>query len=165
MPFATVDYTPPALPDLKELRTIEDIRAAITRIAEYLQRLNATHIQYFMLLKQNLNESATTQGADLASVDPLSPTNFMHMVTGSGTVTTINTPLYYAGQLMLFAQDGFYLASGGNISLFQSPNYLAPGAHIMLTYVPTRGLWFADTCRLKSAPGTLNVGGRIVSEP
>jgi hypothetical protein len=161
MPYQSEEYTPPALPDFGQIRTFEDVRAAVGRIMEYLQRLNNNHINYFNHLRENLNQSATTQGPDIASAATITVTRFMHVVTGTGTVTTINAPKNFVGQVMLVSHDGFYLATGGNISLFQTPNYLGPQAHIMLTYVPSMELFFADTCRLKTAPGVLDVGGRI----
>jgi len=161
MPYQTEDYVPPALPDFNQIRTFEDVRGAVGRILEYLHQLNGRHIQYFQHLRENLNQSATTQGPDLVSARTISPTKFMHVVTGTETIFTIDPPKDFAGQLMLVSQDGFYLATGGNISLFQSPNYCAATANIMLTYVPSQQLWIADTCRLKTAPGVLKVGGQV----
>jgi len=161
MPYQTPEYTPPILPLLGPVRTFEEVRAAVGRIFEYLQRQQQMDVQYFMQLRENLNHSATQQGHDLPAVDPLVPTSFMHVVTGTGTITNITPPYNFAGQLMLVSHDGFYLQSGGNISLFQSPNYLNPTAHIMLTYIPSIKLWMADTCRLHTAPGVLKAHGRV----
>jgi len=162
MPYQTEDYNPPALPDFNQIRTFEDVRGAVGRILEYLHQLNGRHIQYFQHLRENLNQSATTQGPDLAATTTISPTQFMHVLTGTATITTILPPKDYAGQLMLFARDGFYLATGGNLSLFSSPNYIQPNAHILLTYVPSKQLWYADSCRLQNSTSSLAIGGRKV---
>jgi hypothetical protein len=159
MPRQTEEYVPPTLPDFGQIRTFEDVRTAVGRILEYLHRLNLAHHNYFMQLRHNMNQAATTQGADIVSAPTITISNFMHVVTGGATVTTINAPRDFVGQLMLVSKDGFYLATGGNISLFQSPNFLGPTANVMLTYIPSQQLWVADTCRLKTAPGLLNVGG------
>jgi hypothetical protein len=163
MPYQNEDYTPPQLPDvLSNLRTLEDCRSAIGKIMEYLQRMQANNVQFFSQLIQNVNQAATTQGPDIVSAPTITVTKFMHVVTGTATVTTILAPKYFAGQLMLFSQDGFYLATGGNISMFTSPNFLQPGAHIMLTYVPSKSLWYTDSCRLQNTTTSLLVGGHTV---
>ena len=163
MPYPSEEYTPPSLPDvLSNLRTFEDVRSAVGKIMEYLQRVQAANVLYFQQLRENLNQSATTQGPDLPSSPTITVTKFMHVVVGSGIVTTILPPRYFAGQLMLVSSQGFYLATGGNISLIQPTNYLAPGAHIMLTYVPSTQLWYTDTCRLQNTPSTLMVAGHTV---
>lgn len=163
MPYQSLEYTPPSLPEVaSNLKTFEDVRTAIGRIVEYLQRLQAADAAYFQHLRENLNQSSTTQGPDIVSAPTITVTQFMHVVTGTATVTTINPPLHFAGQLMLVSHDGFVLASGGNISLFQTPNFLRPNAHILLTYVPSQNLWFADTCRLQNTATTLMVNGRTV---
>jgi hypothetical protein len=165
MPFGSEEYVPPSIPDIGPVRTFEDVRSAIGKILEYLQRSQANDVQYFTHLRSNINQNATTQGPDLPATNPLLPSAFMHVVTGTGTITSITPPKNFVGQLMLVSRDGFMLASGGNISLFQTPNYLNPTAHIMLTWFPSMNMWFADTCRLKTTATTLNVSGHIVSEP
>jgi ABC-type transporter Mla subunit MlaD len=161
MPRQTEEFVSPTLPDFGQIRTFEDVRTALGRMMEYLQRLNNAHHNYFAQLRQNLNQASTEQGQDIVSAATITVSNFMHVITGTATVTTILGPQHFVGQLMLVSKDGFYLATGGNISLFQTPNFLGPTANVMLTYIPSQQLWVADTCRLKTAPGTLNVGGRI----
>ena len=163
MPYPSEEYTPPSLPDvLSNLRTFEDVRSAVGKIMEYLQRVQAANVLYFQHLRENLNQSATTQGPDIASAATITVTKFMHVVTGTATVTTILPPRFFAGQLMLVSRDGFFIASGGNISLFTTPNFLQPGAHVMLTWVPSQQLWFTDTCRLQNTTTTLMVAGHTV---
>jgi hypothetical protein len=132
---------------------------------DYLQRQQQYNVQYFTQLRYNMNQAATEQGADIPSAASINVTNFMHVVTGTATIQTIIPPPNFAGQLMLISQDGFSLATGGNISLFNSPNFLAGGAHILLTWVPSKGIWFADTCRLSnSATGLSYAGHRVETE-
>jgi|SRR5215472_3106244 len=168
MPYQTEEYTPPYLPPIGPVRTFEEVRAAVGRIMEYLQRLQAADVSYFQLMRENLNQSATTQGPDIPVAPTISITRFMHVITGTNTagtaLTTINPPLYFAGQLMLVAKDGFYLATGGNIQMFQSPNYLNPTANIMLCFVPSMNLWIADTCRLHTGPSLIRVGHRDLGD-
>lgn len=163
MPYQTPEYTPPSLPEVvSNLKTFEDVRTAVGRIMEYLQRVQAANVLYFQHLRENLNQAATTQGLDFPAQDTVTVTKFMHIVTGTGTIRTINGPLHFAGQLMLFAQDGFYVATGGNINLFTSPNFIQANSHIMLNYVPSRNLWYTDSCRLQNTVTSLIVGGRQV---
>jgi len=162
MPYQTEDYTPPMLPEIRSIKSFEEVRDAVTRIMQYLQNLQAAHVNYFQHLRQNINESATTQGADLVAQDTITPTNFMHVVTGTGTIRTIEHPLHHVGHLVLISKDGFSLNTGGNISLISPPNYLTPPGHINLTWIPSMNIWFSDTCRLQNAPSSMKVGGRTV---
>jgi hypothetical protein len=163
MPFQSDEYTPPSLPEVNSnLRTFEDVRSAVGKIMEYLQRVQAAHVLYFQHLRENLNQSATTQGPDIASAPTITVTKFMHVVTGTATVQNIIAPRHFRGQLMLISRDGFSVATGGNIQLMTSPNYLAANAHILLTYVPSLQLWFADTCRLTNTATTLRIAGHDV---
>lgn len=166
MPYQTADYTPPSIPDvLSNLKTFEDVRSAVGKIMEYLQRVQAANVLYFSHLQENLNQAASVQGPDIASAPTITVTKFMHVVTGTAQVTTILPPRYFAGQLMLVSRDGFSLATGGNINLFSSPNFLTPPAHIMLTYVPSMNMWYADTCRLQNTLTTIQVAGhQVVTE-
>jgi hypothetical protein len=163
MPFQTEDYNPPSLPELRQIKSFEEVRDAVSRIMQYLQHLQAADVQYFQRLRTNLNASSTTEAEqDIPSAPTIRPTRFMQVVTGTDTVTTIIRQKDFVGQLMLVSRDGFYLASGGNISLIETPNFLKPGAHIMLTWIPSLGTWVADTCRLTNSPTALVYGGRNV---
>src|SRR5215472_10210188 len=158
MPYSTEDYTPPSMPEIPVLRSFEDVRSAVGKIVEYLQRVQAHHVQYFTRLTHNLNHSAVTQGPDIRAATTIQVSHFMHVITGppgdapTPIIGTIHPPMNFVGQLMLFSQNGFYLddTPPSNLSLLQTPNYVEPGAHIMLTWVPSKNKWFADTCRLKT---------------
>jgi len=163
MPYQAEDYVPPSLPELREIKNFHEVRDAVSRVMQYLQQLQAHHITYFTQFRESVNSMGTTESADyLPSVDPLVPTRFMNVVTGNGTITTINRPRNFVGQLMLVSRDGFFLASGGNVQLITSPNNLKPGAHIMLTWIPSLNVWVADTCRLQNTLTTLALGERTV---
>jgi len=162
MPYQTEDYNPPSLPEIRQIRSFEEVRDAVNRIMQYLAHLQSSHVQYFQHLRENMNQASTTQGADLVAQDPLVPTHFMHVVTGGGTVTTIVHPRNHVGHLMLVAQDGFMLDAGGNIQLITAPNFLKPNAHINLTWLPSKNVWYTDSCRLQNSLTTLRVGNRTV---
>jgi hypothetical protein len=90
----------------------------------------------------------------------------MNVVTGTATVTTVVQPKNFVGQLMLVSRDGFTLASGGNVSLITNPNVLKPGAHIMLTWIPSMAIWVSDTCRLTNTRSGMSLDGRnVLIEP
>jgi ABC-type transporter Mla subunit MlaD len=162
MPYQTQDYNPPSLPEIRQIKSFEDVRDAISRIMEHLAKLQSTHVNYFQHLRHNLNEAATTQGPDLASAATITPTHLMHIITGTETITTIVHPANFVGHLIMISQDGFTLGAGGNISLISPPNYLAPPGHINLTWLPSMQVWFSDTCRLQNSPTSMRVGGRTV---
>ena len=144
MPYQTAEYAPPPMPEISSpIKSFEDVRSAVGKILEYLQRMQANNVLYFQHLIENLNQSSTTQGADIASASTITVTRFMHMVTGTATITTIQAPQHYAGQLMLVSENGFTLSTGGNISLPSSPESIPAGGHVLLTYLPSQKKWFA----------------------
>jgi len=167
MPYQTEDYQPPSLPELREIKNFHEVRDAVSRIMQYLQHLQAVNHSYFQLMRHNLNAAGSTEAPDdIPVANEIAPTRFMNVIIGTGTVTQVRHPLRYAGQIMLISQDGFYLASGGNLSLLTSPNHLAPGQHIVLTWIPSKAVWVADTCRLSNTRSSLAIGGRnILTEP
>jgi len=164
MPYSSEDYQPPTLPEIRSIKSFEEVREAVQQIMQYLQRLVAADHAYFQHLKHNLDHAAVSEGPVIASAATITPSHFIHRVSGTATITTIDRPANYIGQLMLISLDGFYLASGGNISLFQTPNFLNPTANIMLTYVPSQDLWIADTCRLHTAPTVIRIGNRDIGD-
>lgn len=159
MAYLTDTYNPPPVKDVGPLKTFGDLRTGIARIHEYLHQVRSSEITYFAHLQENLNQNTSTQGPDIPATTTIQITKFMHVITGTGTVTTIVPPANYTGQVMLISRDGFNMANGGNISLFSSPNFLSAGAHIILTFVQSKNLWFADTCRLFGAGSGSIPGG------
>jgi hypothetical protein len=162
MPYQSEVYQPPAIPPAlitTPAKTFDDLRNKITGIVNYLQLLNSSDITYFAHLQENVNQNATTEGLNIPVATTISVYKFMHVLTGNGAVQTIKPPLGYSGQLMLISRDGFELVSGGNISMIQSPNVLPPNTHILLTWVPSRNIWFADSCRLQGTGGGTGGGG------
>jgi hypothetical protein len=161
MPYQSEVYSPPAVPPslITPSKNFDDLRTKVSGIVNYLQLLNSSDITYFAHLQENVNQNATTEGLNIPVATTISVYKFMHVLTGTGAVQTIKPPLGYSGQLMLIARDGFELVSGGNISMIQSPNVLPPNTHILLTWVPSRQIWFADSCRLQGTGGGGGGGG------
>ena len=143
MAYQTSDYTPPSLPEVPtNLKSFEDVRTAVSRMMDYLQRMQANNVLYFQHLRENQNQAATTQGPDIASAATITVTKFMHVVTGNATITTVIAPAHFVGQLMLVSLNGFSLATGGNISTAPSPKAVLPGTYMMLIWVSSRQLWY-----------------------
>ena len=141
MPYQTQDYTPPPLPNFLPPKTFVDLRTAISRIEDYLQQLRSTDVSYFQQLQTNMNQNASLQGPDIAAAATITPTAYMHVVTGSATITTINVPLNFQGALILVAQDGFTLSVGGNISLPTGALNVQIGTYVQLVWVPSENTW------------------------
>ena len=119
-----------------------EFRTKIFRLVQFLQDLTTVDIGYFQLIQQNLNQASATEGQHIASAATITPTAFIMVVTGTATITNIHVPLGFSGQLMLISQNGFSLATGGNISLGTSPVTVPAGTYILLTWVPSTQLWY-----------------------
>jgi len=162
MPYSTMDYQPPSLPEIRQIKSFDEVRNAIQEIMQYLQRLVAADMAYFQHLKHNVNHASVAEGPPLQAAATISPSHFIHVVEGTATITTIERPANFIGHLLLISQDGLMLDQGGNIKLIEPPNYLKPTGHINLTYVPSMDIWVTDTCRLQNTPTTMRIGGRTV---
>jgi hypothetical protein len=130
-------YQPPAV----DFTVTGSFQAWLTRIRESLPR----HLQYLRdyisgQVLPSLNTQLFGVGPDIASAATINPTNFIHRVTGSVTVNTINPPQGFAGQLCLMARDGFPLGTTGNISV-AAPLTVHAGEGLLLTYHPWYNLW------------------------
>lgn len=93
-------------------------------------------------------------GPDIASAATINVTNLMHRVTGSTSIATINGPPGAVGPLFLYAENGFSLIGGGNIT---PPLTVAPGFGVTLAYHPVAQLWVGTTVT-SGAGGTIEVG-------
>ena len=143
MPYQVAEYSPPSMPEIHpHLKSFDDVREAISRLANYLQLVQAADVLYFQHLRENQKQAATTQGPDIASAATITVTKFIHVVTGNASVTTIISPRHFVGQLMLVSADGFSLATGGNISTARA---VQAGTYVMLMWVSSRRLWYVET--------------------
>lgn len=64
------------------------------------------------------NNGPQGEGAPIASAAIISPTSFIHHITGSTPISTIQVPIGYpfAGILCLVSDNGVTLSTGGNIA-------------------------------------------------
>src|SRR5215831_847089 len=102
MPYNSMDYQPPPLPDLGDLNSFGDVRSLVQQMMRYLQHLQASQTQFLNHLKGNTNEAGSTEAmGTVPAAATIAPTKFMNVVTGSAAVSRITTPLNYSGQIML----------------------------------------------------------------
>ena len=154
--YQTQSYNPrPMPPQLVNAKSFQDLRDGVKT---YLGQLNTDVFNHLNQITTNANQSFQGAGASIASAPTVTVTQSIHTVTGTQTISTLQAPKGFQGGLVLASQDGFSLATGGNIRMLRSPNYLAPGAYVHMTYHPNEAAWYADTCRLMGTSG----GGRLV---
>lgn len=141
MPYPTETYNPVPVPSkvIQPIRTYEDVRAALTASAQYLQQTRSEEITYFQQLQANINQAATTQGASIASAATISISSFMHVITGTATISTMNVPLSFAGLVLLGSLNGFSLTTGGNISRALTT---VAGQLVVAAFFPVTRVWY-----------------------
>jgi hypothetical protein len=135
MSYQVSSYSPPniSLADVRDFRSFRD------RVKSIVDTQNNYNQQYFQNLVQAVNNNAQNYGPNIASAATIHPTNFMHIVTGTVTVTTIVPPAGYNGLLALISLNGFALGTGGNISRAVSPPV---GALVLAVYHPVTKVWY-----------------------
>lgn len=85
-------------------------KADIGKLILYLQTT-------FQGIVNQLNTQVQSVGKDLSGT-LVQPTNPIHHVTGTATISTINAPRGFTGPLMLISDDGFSFDATGNIATF-----------------------------------------------
>ena len=73
MPYSTEDYQPPTLPEIRSIKSFEEVRNAVQEIMQYLQRLVAADAAYFQHMKHNLNHASVEEGPPIASAATITP--------------------------------------------------------------------------------------------
>ena len=110
-----IPFFNPAVVDFKPTRTFPEW---LKRLADQLPRYMDNLRTYFdSTLLPPLNSALYGLGQDIASAATISPTNYVHLVTGSVNVQTINAPMNFANSIVLIARDGFSTVATGNILL------------------------------------------------
>lgn len=106
-------FQPPSA-DFGSVRTFQELRdRALSWISRYVQYTN----DYFQVtLLPPLNTKFYNYGPDIASASVISPTNYVHTVTGSVGIDTINAPQGFAGSLVLYCPDGIAISNAGNVT-------------------------------------------------
>jgi len=106
----------PSFPTLAAGKKYEDIRENLMKLVRYSQQLTGPYLNG--LLSQILNQINTQVqgvGAVLVSGATLIPTNAIHHVSGTATITHINAPAQFSGPIFLIPDGAWALATGGNI--------------------------------------------------
>lgn len=143
MPYQTEGYNPPPVPAklIQPIRTYEDVRAAITSSALYLQQTRSQEVTFFQQLQANINQAATTQGANIAAAATISISSFMHVITGTGTISTMQVPKAFAGLVLLASLNGFSMTTGGNISRAITTT---AGQLVIAAFFPVTRIWYVN---------------------
>jgi hypothetical protein len=135
MSYQVQAYNPPNI----SLAEVRDFRSFRDRVKSAFDIQNNYNAQYFQNLIQAVNTNAQSYGPRITSAATIHPTNFMHIVAGTATITTIVPPAGYNGLLALISQDGFSLGTGGNISRAVSPPI---GSLVLTVYHPVTKTWY-----------------------
>lgn len=70
----------------------------------------------FQKIHDQINSSVQSVGSDLPSATTITPTNPIHVVTGSAEITTITVPRGFSGPVFLVPGGAWTMAAGGNIA-------------------------------------------------
>jgi hypothetical protein len=135
MSYQVQAYNPPNI----SLAEVRDFRSFRDRVKSAFDIQNNYNAQFFQNMIQAVNTNAQGNGPNIPSAATIHPTNFMHIVTGTATITTIVPPAGYNGLLALISLNGFVLATGGNISRAVSPPI---GALVLAVYHPVTKVWY-----------------------
>jgi hypothetical protein len=135
MSYQVQAYNPPNI----SLAEVRDFRSFRDRVKSAFDIQNNYNAQFFQNMIQAVNTNAQGNGPNIPSAATIHPTNFMHIVTGTATITTIVPPAGYNGLLALISLNGFVLGTGGNISRAVSPPV---GALVLAVYHPVTKVWY-----------------------
>ncbi len=130
-------YSPPAPPRVTGSfkQDFDNLRNYLAnQLLPYQFNFHGDHVAAF-------NNGPQGEGAPLVAASMLTPSAFIHHVTGSATVTTIAVPpaFPFAGQLSLIADAGLTLQTGGNIA---RSKVLGVGDIATLTYSQQAAKWY-----------------------
>ncbi len=150
MSFFQQDYSPPPPPPPPpELRTFDQVRSQVALVDAYLRRKGTLDQSFLTSMVATINQNSNGFGLDIASATTISPTNFMHVVTGVATIATINVPLGFNGQLALVSKDGFATSAAGNIAnAINAP----ANALVTLVWVPSQSKWYVTAVSVPTIP-------------
>jgi hypothetical protein len=135
MSYQVSAYNPPniALADARDFRSFRD------RVKATFDNQNNYNAQFFQNLIQAINNNAQSWGNLIPSAATIHPTRFMHIVSGTATITTIVPPAGFNGLMALISQNGFSLGTGGNVSRAVSPPI---GSLVLLVFHPVTQTWY-----------------------
>jgi|SRR5215469_3789186 len=137
MSYQVAAYNPPPI----VLTEVRDFRSFRDRVKSIFDVQNNYNQQFFQNLVQGVNTNGQNYGPNIAAAATIHPTQFMHLISGTATITTIVAPAGFNGQLALIAQAGFSTGTGGNISRAVT---VAAGQFLMLVYFPPTQTWYTD---------------------
>ncbi len=134
----TVDrFVPPPVPTRKPSQQLPDY---LNELGQHLQLFETRLYEHLSSVVRQLNTGVQGFGADIAAAASITPSAYMHVVTGTAAISRIGTPPRYAGgPLVLIAADGFSLATGGNIA---SAAAVTAGTAVVLNYHSRNKLWY-----------------------
>ena len=154
-------FAPPPITPIQRGRPIPEIVATHETLDRYGQYLLDTMNN---LIGPNGIINTGTQGAGtpIASAPTIVISDYLHIVTGTATITTISPPLGFSGATILVSQNGFSIGPGGNILIGAVALVPAP-VYVQLVYHAALGLWHSTS--LGSVPfgsGAISRGAIVV---
>lgn len=124
------------LPVIKLPKAPADLKQLVVWAQKLTQQLEG----HFYNVVTTMNTGAQGAGPDLASAPVITPSSYLHQVTGTQTISTINNPNGASSAVILKSIDGFSLGPGGNIDI-PAPTKIIPPAYTQLVYHAQIGKW------------------------
>jgi hypothetical protein len=109
--------TLPAKVSTPSARTVPDMLRKVDALGNYLTTLSGYLEAYLSNVAYQINSQVQSYGAPIAAAASISPTNPIHHITGTGTISTIVVGPEFTGPLFLLADAAFSWTTGGNIAL------------------------------------------------
>jgi len=139
----------PTIENAGTLAKFHDHTNAIQRIQQFLSKQSLFLNNYLQKIQFQLNSQVQTVGSPLASASLIKPTNPIHHITGSTTISTINAPGGFTGPLMLLSDDGFSFDTAGNIS---RSGEVPAKTHLIFVYDGNKWVPQANTTEAELGP-------------
>lgn len=131
-----VSYIPPGLPPVFD----PNPRKMAKQLSDWLQTFLANIQTYQFLVSSHLNSDTQDSGADIASASTITVSNFVHRVTGSTTISTINIQAATSASLLcLLIRDGLTINAAGNVKAART---YAAGSLAVLCWFPVESKWY-----------------------
>lgn len=139
----------PTIENAGTLAKFHDHTTAIQRIQQFLSKQSLFLNAYLQKVQFQLNSQVQTVGKDLESAALVKPTNPIHHITGTGTISTINAPKGFTGPLMLISDDGFSFDTTGNIT---RGGEVPADTHLIFVYDGTNWVPQSNTTEAELGP-------------
>ncbi len=147
---------PIRLPNPPKTANPRDLQAWAIKMVQQLE-------QHIYDMREVMNTGGQGFGDTLASAAVITPSAYHHDITGTATITTINTPLGATAPIVLRSVDGFSLGPGGNIAIGAATK-ITPPNYAQLVYDGREQMWHVTNTGGPFSPDTLTAHALLVGE-